>query len=102
MNLYHPHDLPFHHHERPDCYTALGKALGWKDIWNNTEQEDWAAPVRPCVPEPSKWPAKAKGLDLPGQIDKEVLADETKTLRVLGYSDEEIAEAQKQTLPEGG
>jgi len=102
MNLYHPHDLPFPHNERPECYSALGKALGWKDIWTSTEQYDWAAPIRPRVPCPTVFAAPPKDLQLPGLIPAEVLADETRALKCLGYTDEEIKEAQAQQIPEGG
>lgn len=102
MNLYHPHDLPFPHKERPECYSALGKALGWKDIWTSTEQLDSAAPIRPRVPCPSVFAAPPKDLQLPGLIPAEVLADETRALKCLGYTDEEIKEAQAQQIPEGG
>merc|ERR1719230_184068 len=53
MNLYHPHDLPFAHKDRPECYSALGKALGWVDIWTSSEQHAGATPIRPRVPCPS-------------------------------------------------
>lgn len=102
MNLYHPHDLPFGHKERPECYSGLGKALGWKDIWTSSEQHDWAAPIRPRVPCPSVFAAPPKDLKVPGVIPADVLADETKTLKHLGYTDEEIKEAQAQQIPQGG
>lgn len=102
MSLYHPDDLPFHPSERPDCYSGLGLKLGWKDIWTSTERYESAAPIRPCVPAPSSFPAPPSDLQLPGMISPDVLADETKMLERLGYTSEEISEAQAQTIPEGG
>eukprot|EP00929_Paragymnodinium_shiwhaense_P112512 TRINITY_DN80772_c0_g1_i1.p1 TRINITY_DN80772_c0_g1~~TRINITY_DN80772_c0_g1_i1.p1 ORF type:complete len:585 (-),score=120.36 TRINITY_DN80772_c0_g1_i1:99-1853(-) len=102
MSLYHPDDLPFDIKDRPDNYSALCRALGWCDLWTSTDRFDWATPVRGTVPAPSVFPPVPKGLDLPGLISEEVLADETKFLRHLGYSDEEIKEAQAQPIPEGG
>eukprot|EP00928_Gymnodinium_smaydae_P026776 TRINITY_DN20921_c0_g1_i2.p1 TRINITY_DN20921_c0_g1~~TRINITY_DN20921_c0_g1_i2.p1 ORF type:complete len:569 (-),score=75.95 TRINITY_DN20921_c0_g1_i2:229-1935(-) len=102
MSLYHPDDLPFDAKERPDCYSALGYALGWKNIWTSTEREEGATPIRPCVPAPSNIPAPPADLSLPGQIPEDVLADETKMLEHLGYTSEEIKQAQSQTIPQGG
>jgi deoxyribodipyrimidine photo-lyase len=103
MNLYHPHDLPFRHHERPECYSALATALGWENIWGSADRMESATPIRPSVPAPSAWPKPpAHELRLPGQIATEVLVDEAKTLALLGYSEEEINMAQAQLLPEGG
>ena len=102
MNLYHPHDLPFRHHERPECFSALGTALGWKDIWTSTERHASATPIRKPLPVPSFWPTAAELPALPAQIPEEVLASETRTLERLGYSAEEIREAQAQHIPEGG
>jgi deoxyribodipyrimidine photo-lyase len=101
MNLYHPEDLPFGHKERPECYSGLGKALGWKDIWTTDERYEDATPIRPPVPCPAKFPPPAS-LEPPGLIPADVLADETKLLRHLGYTAEEIKEAQAQPLPQGG
>mmetsp|Transcript_47676 Transcript_47676/g.83946 ORF Transcript_47676/g.83946 Transcript_47676/m.83946 type:complete len:581 (-) Transcript_47676:86-1828(-) len=102
MFLYHPSDLPFGIKERPDSYSGLGSALGWKDIWTSTERYDWATPVRPTVPSPSVWPSPPEDLQLPGLLSKELLADETKMLEHLGYTSEEIKEAQAQPIPQGG
>lgn len=102
MNLYHPHDLPFGHKERPECYSALAKKLGWKSIWTSSEQIEGAAPIRPIVPCPSVFAEPPKDLKLHGLIPPEVLADETKTLLLLGYSEQEIAEAQALQVPQGG
>jgi len=102
MSLYHPDDLPFGVRERPENYSELGHALGWKDIWTSAKREDWAAPIRPCVPAPAVFPAPPHDLQLPGLIPPEVLVDETKTLQRLGYTDEEIKEAQAQPIPQGG
>lgn len=102
MSLYHPDDLPFDVKERPECYSALAGALGWKSLWNSAEQHDWATPVRATVAAPSVFPPPPADLQLPGLIPSEVLADETKTLHLLGYTSEEIQEAQAQTIPLGG
>jgi len=102
MNLYHPHDLPFAHRERPECYSALGKALGWKDIWSSSERYEGAAPIRPRVSCPATFAEPPPDLELPGMISSEILADETQTLLRLGYTSEEIKQAQAQSLPEGG
>jgi len=102
MSLYHPDDLPFSAKERPESYSELAGALGWKDIWTSSERYDWATPVRGPVPAPAVFPEPPSGLSLPGLIPSEVLADETKTLLHLGYTLEEIKEAQAQELPEGG
>jgi hypothetical protein len=101
MSLYHHEDLPFSRKDRPECYSGLGRALGWKDIWTSVEQEDWSTPIRPVVPAPSEWPPVAE-LHLPGQVPAEILADETKMLQHIGYTMEEIKEAQAQELPQGG
>eukprot|EP00927_Polykrikos_kofoidii_P086964 TRINITY_DN989_c0_g1_i1.p1 TRINITY_DN989_c0_g1~~TRINITY_DN989_c0_g1_i1.p1 ORF type:complete len:451 (-),score=71.90 TRINITY_DN989_c0_g1_i1:88-1284(-) len=102
MSLYHPDDLPFDVKQRPECYSSLARALGWKDIWTTIEQVEGATPVRPCVPAPSVIPVCPKDLKLPGQIPEEVLADETAMLKHLGYTCEEIKHAQSQTIPQGG
>merc|ERR1719499_674482 len=102
MSLYHPHDLPFPLRERPESYSEMCHALGWKNAWESAEREENAAHIRPTVPCPSKFPPVPQGLVLPGLITEEELADETKTLLRLGYSLEEIEEAQKQQLPPGG
>lgn len=102
MNLYHPHDLPFGQKQRPECYSSLGRALGWKDIWTSSERHDWAAPIRPRVSCPVKFAEPPADLELPGMISSEILADETQTLLRLGYTAEEIKEAQAQALPQGG
>jgi len=101
MSLYHHEDLPFGSKQRPECYSGLGHALGWKDIWTSAEQWDGATPIRPVVPAPSEWPPVAE-LQLPGQVPLEVLLDETKMLQHIGYTAEEIKEAQAQELPQGG
>jgi len=102
MSLYHPDDLPFHPKDRPDSYTGLGFALGWKDIWTSAEREEGAAQIRGPVPAPSVFPRVPAGLQLPGHIPADVLADEVKMLLHLGYSQEEIDEVQGQSIPEGG
>eukprot|EP00928_Gymnodinium_smaydae_P071708 TRINITY_DN55212_c0_g1_i1.p1 TRINITY_DN55212_c0_g1~~TRINITY_DN55212_c0_g1_i1.p1 ORF type:complete len:569 (+),score=90.01 TRINITY_DN55212_c0_g1_i1:54-1760(+) len=102
MSLYHPDDLPFDVKERPDNYSALGYALGWKNIWTSVEREEWATPIRPCVPAPSVIPAPPADLKLPGQIPDDVLADETRMLEHLGYTSDEIKSAQMQSIPQGG
>jgi hypothetical protein len=102
MSLYHPDDLPFHIKERPESYSSLGQALGWSDIWTSVEQEEGATPIRPCVPAPSNIPEPPADLTLPGQIPEDILADETKMLLHLGYTEEEIKQAQSQVIPQGG
>jgi len=102
MSMYHPCDLPFDVKQRPECYSALGNALGWKDIWTTMEREEGATPIRPCVPAPSAIPAPPVDLQLPGLIPEDILNDETKTLQHLGYSIDEIKQAQTQSIPEGG
>lgn len=102
MNLYHPDELPFPPKGRPDSYTELGYVLGWKNIWSSAERHEWAAPIRGPVPAPSVFPAPPSELTLPGLIPAEVLADETKLLKHLGYTDDEIKEAQSQQIPQGG
>jgi len=102
MSLYHPDDLPIGLKERPDSYTELANVLGWKDIWNSAERYEWAAPVRGPVPAPLVFPEPPCDLQLPGLIPPEVLADETEMLKHLGYSDDEIQEAQAQQIPQGG
>jgi deoxyribodipyrimidine photo-lyase len=102
MSLYHQDELPFDVKDRPECYSALGHALGWKDIWTTTEQEEGATPIRPRVPAPANIPAPPTDLRPVGLIPPEVLADETKMLLHLGYSMEEIKEAQAQAIPQGG
>ena len=74
----------------------------WYEIVVMADRENWATPVRAPVPSPSEWPSPAADLQLPGQIPPEVLADETKMLERLGYTNEEIKEAQLQTIPQGG
>lgn len=102
MSLYHPDDLPFHPKERPDNYSAMAKALGWKDLWTSSERHWWATPVRGPVPAPSVFPPPPSDFVLPGLIPQDVLADETRLLKHLGYTDEEIREAQAQQIPLGG
>ena len=53
MNLYHPHCLPFRHHEQSECFSALSTARGWKDIWTSTEPHASATPIRKIVRVPS-------------------------------------------------
>jgi deoxyribodipyrimidine photo-lyase len=102
MSLYHPDDLPFHPRDRPDSFTGLGFALGWKDIWTSAERADGAAHIRGPVPAPKEFPPPPAELRLPGQIPTEVLADERRTLLHLGYTEEEIQEVEGQDIPEGG
>nr|QDO16457.1 cryptochrome DASH [Crypthecodinium cohnii]USW07798.1 cryptochrome DASH [Crypthecodinium cohnii] len=102
MSLYHPDDLPFDIKDRPESYSALGWALGWTDIWTTMDQEANATPVRPCVPAPTNIPKPPEGLTLQGQIPEEILLDEAKMLKHLGYSEEEIKKAQAQPIPQGG
>eukprot|EP00927_Polykrikos_kofoidii_P086969 TRINITY_DN989_c0_g2_i1.p1 TRINITY_DN989_c0_g2~~TRINITY_DN989_c0_g2_i1.p1 ORF type:complete len:576 (-),score=75.93 TRINITY_DN989_c0_g2_i1:126-1853(-) len=102
MSLYHPHDLPFDVKERPECYSALGWALGWKDIWTSVEQHEGATPVRPCVPAPSVIPPLPSDWQLPGLIPEDVLVDESAILEHLGYTAEEVKQAQSQPIPRGG
>ena len=114
MNLYHPHDLPFRHHQRPECFSALKTALGWKYIWISAELQDSATPIHQPVPVPLSWHPAAELPTLPPQILDEVLASEARTLEGevpaseartqewLGYSAEEIREAQAQHILEGG
>jgi len=107
MSLYHREDLPFHlaAEKIPKSYTELAVALGWDDIWTGGERGDWEgyiAPVRPHVATPAKFPAAPVGAKLPGLVAGEVLADDSAALRLLGYSDEEVAEALGQELPAGG
>jgi len=102
MSLYHPDDLPFGTKERPECYSGLGRALGWKDIWSSVEQREDATPIRPVVPPPTVWPSAPSDLQLPGLVPVEILLDETRMLQHIGYTSEEIKEAQAQELPQGG
>eukprot|EP00746_Dinoflagellata_sp_MGD_P028459 gnl/MRDRNA2_/MRDRNA2_16723_c0_seq1.p1 gnl/MRDRNA2_/MRDRNA2_16723_c0~~gnl/MRDRNA2_/MRDRNA2_16723_c0_seq1.p1 ORF type:complete len:463 (+),score=75.32 gnl/MRDRNA2_/MRDRNA2_16723_c0_seq1:207-1391(+) len=101
MSLYHEGDLPFPLKHRPSNFHALGKALGWDDIWTSDKRYEWAIPVRPPVPAPASFP-KTDDLKLPGQIPANVLADEMQCLRLLGYSEKEIKEALTQpAIPPG-
>jgi len=102
MSLYHPDDLPFGLKERPDSYSGLGSVLGWRDIWTSAERHDWATTIRPPVQAPSVFPPAPADLQLPGLIPADVLADESKMLQLLGYTSEEIREAQAQEIPIGG
>jgi len=102
--LYHPHELfmPKDLHDRYGGLGALGKVLGWKDILKNGEREDNATHVRPVVSAPSRFSPPMEDLQLPGLIPADVLADETALLKLLGYSSEEITEAQSHMIPQGG
>jgi len=92
MSLYQRGDLPFRIKDQmPGSYSGLGTALGWKDIWTNTEQWEGATPVRAPVAAPAKFPdLPAGGLTLPGAIPEAVLADDaavTEASWVLGRGD---------------
>lgn len=104
--LYHPHEMPFTANEKPDWHNGLNclcKVLGWEDISNSTKRFDSAADVRPVVPAPSAFAAPpAEDPQLPGLIPADVLADETKLLQHLGYTDAEIKEAQSHQILQGG
>lgn len=102
ISLYHPDELPFGAKERPDCYSGMGKRFGWKDIWTSAEREDWATPIRPVTSAPVNWPPPPENLEIAGLIPLDVLQDETKCLLHLGYTMEEINQAQTQELPQGG
>lgn len=103
--LYHPHELPFAPKDTPDWYSGLsglGKVLGWKDILHTAERQESATHVRPVVPAPSRFSTPPEDLQLPGLIPAEVLADETEFLKHLGYSSDEIKEAQSHMILQGG
>jgi len=103
ISMYHPHDLPFRVNERPENYSAMGWALGWNDIWTSTERREGAAPIRPCVPVPAAIPPLPEEMPtLPGQIPDDILADEIKMLKHLGYSEDEIKEATACEVDQGG
>jgi len=104
MSLYHREDYPFRleEGEMPTCFTELGCTLGWDDIWSVPDRSSWAAPVRSPVRAPATYPKTAEGLDLPGLLTAEVLADVPECLRRLGYSKEEIEDALSRDDPLGG
>merc|ERR1719162_829776 len=81
----------------------MGWALGWNDIWTSTERREGAAPIRPCVPVPAAIPPLPEEMPtLPGQIPDDILADEIKMLKHLGYSEDEIKEATAFEVDQGG
>lgn len=103
--LYHWHELPFGPKEKPDWYSGLSglaKTLGWKDIASSADRQDKAAAVRPVVPAPSAFAKPCMDLQLPGLVPADVLADETKMLQHLGYTTDEIKEAQTHKILQGG
>lgn len=103
MSLYNKADLPFSVKDQmPASYSALGVALGWKDIWTCSDQETGATPIRPPVASPAVFPETDQEIHLPGMISEEILSDDAAALKVLGYSDDEIAQALKEAMPEPG
>jgi len=102
MSLFHPDELPFLPKDGPENYTELGYKLGWKSIWGSAERYEDGTNIRKPIPCSKVLPRPPVDLQLPGQIPPEVLADETQTLLRLGYTAEEINEAQEQTVPKGG
>mmetsp|Transcript_47006 Transcript_47006/g.134494 ORF Transcript_47006/g.134494 Transcript_47006/m.134494 type:complete len:650 (+) Transcript_47006:86-2035(+) len=104
MSLYHRDDLPFYLEEEyiPKSYSALGVAVGWKDIWCTPDREKWASRVREPVAAPSVLPARSVEVEFPGLISEEELDDDEKSLARLGYSPEEIADALAREDPQGG